>query len=194
MVTVSGDPVEVEAQLVSGGLSCPSCGGRLGPWGHARARSVREEGDGQVEVMPRRSRCRDCKATHVLLPWSLLLRRADVVAVIGRALELFAVGTACRAIARRLGRARSTVRGWRARLAVRAELLRAHFTRWAVWLGGRLPAPADGPVADAVAAIIAAGQAAADRLGADRWPFAASATGGRLLCNTASPFPAPWRP
>jgi hypothetical protein len=34
----------------------------------------------------KRSRCRSCRVSHVLLPTLVLLRRVDVVAVIGAAL------------------------------------------------------------------------------------------------------------
>lgn len=195
MLTVSPDPVVVESQLQAGGLSCPGCARGLGPWGWARPRVVRG-GDRVVRVRPRRGRCRGCRATHVLLPATLLSRRADVVAVIGRAL-LLAVGQgwACRRIAGVLAVARSTVRGWLARFGERAEALRAHFTRWALWLEPvwtRLE-PAGSPVADALAALLAAGSVAGERLdGVGVWQFAAAATDGRLLCNTSAPFPAPW--
>jgi hypothetical protein len=130
--------------------------------------------------------------THVLLPAGLLLRRADGVGVIGQAIGLAAVGVSVRAIARRLGRERSTVRGWIGRMRQRAERLRAHFTAWAVWLlpGWAGPAPTGSPIADAVVVIAAAGQADNQIV----WDFASVATGGRLLCNTSQPFPAPWRP
>lgn len=189
MVTVSVDPVEVESQLSSGVLSCPSCGGRLGPWGSARRRVIRG-GDQVRVVVPRRSRCRGCRVTHVLLPAGLLLRRADHVCLIGRAIELVAVGVAVRAISRRLGRCRSTVRGWIGRFIQRVERVRAHFTAWALWLsaGWSGPVPAGSPIGDAVA-VIAAAAAAAD---GDVWAFASAATAGRLLCNTSTPFPAPW--
>jgi hypothetical protein len=73
MLTVSADPVVVESQLAAGGLLCP-CSGVLGPWGHARERTVLG-GDRFVRVRPRRSRCRACEVTHVLLPVGLLARR-----------------------------------------------------------------------------------------------------------------------
>jgi hypothetical protein len=47
---------------------------------------------GLVEVRPRRARCRSCEATHVFLPAIGLVRRADVVEVIGLALEMKAAG------------------------------------------------------------------------------------------------------
>lgn len=189
MLTVSGEPGAVELQLSAGVLSCPGCAGRVGPWGSARRRPVRG-GDRVRMVTPRRGRCRGCRVTHVLLPVTLLLRRFDVVAVIGRAVELAAVGIAGRAIVRRLGLPRSTVRGWLARFAGRVQRLRAHFTAWAVWLapGWSGPAPAGSSIADAVAVIVVAAHAAAE----DVWTFASAVTGGRLLCNTSAPFPAPW--
>jgi hypothetical protein len=41
MLMVCAEQVRVEAELAGGVLSCPSCRGRLGPWGHARRRVVR---------------------------------------------------------------------------------------------------------------------------------------------------------
>jgi hypothetical protein len=73
--------------------------------------------------------------------------------------------------------------------------VRVHLTRWAIWLDPGLVRlePSGSPHADAVAAVVAAGQAGAGRLGIScRWQFASAATAGRLLCNTSAPFPAPW--
>ena len=71
MVTVEVDPERVESRLAGGEMSCPSCpDGVLVRWGFARARQV----VGLVgPVRPRRSRCRGCAVTHVLLPVTLLL-------------------------------------------------------------------------------------------------------------------------
>jgi hypothetical protein len=193
MLTVSADPVVVESQLAAGGLLCP-CSGVLGPWGHARERTVLG-GDRFVRARPRRGRCRACEVTHVLLPVGLLARRGHAVEVVGGVLELAALAVATRRIARMVGVARSTVRGWLRRLADRAELLRAHFTAWLLWLApstSRLD-PTGGPVADVVTAITAVGGIAVDQgLVGSVWAFASAATGGRLLANTTSPFPAPW--
>ena len=41
MLTVGKDAVQVERRLAAGLLGCPGCGGRLGPWGHARLRVLR---------------------------------------------------------------------------------------------------------------------------------------------------------
>lgn len=194
MVTVSADPMLVESQLAAGELSCP-CSGVVAPWGHARERTVMG-GDRFARVRPRRGRCRACQGTHVLLPAGMLLRRAFTVEVIGRVLELAALGVGVRRIATTVAVARSTVRGWLARFGHRAELLRAHFTAWLLWLAPSASRvdPAGGTVADAVAAITAAGSIAAEALSVGSvWQFASAATGGRLLAaNTSSPFPAPW--
>ena len=85
MLTVETDTAAVEERLLSGRLACPGCAGVLAGWGRARARTVRGP-DGGVRVVPRRSRCTGCRATHVLLPVLLLVRRADTAAVIGAAL------------------------------------------------------------------------------------------------------------
>lgn len=74
MVTVEVDPVRVESRLAAGELRCSACpDGVLAGWGFARSRRVVGLAD---PVRPRRSRCRGCAVTHVLLPVSLLLRRA----------------------------------------------------------------------------------------------------------------------
>ncbi len=125
----------------------------------------------------------------------MLARRGDWAATIGRALELRAAGLGQRPIATAVGACRSTVRGWLSRFVVVAETVRAHLTRWAVWLDPGLVRvePSGSRVGDAVAAVAAAGEVAAARLGvACRWQFASAVTGGRLLANTTSPFPSPW--
>ena len=132
MLTVNGDGDVVERQLAGGELACPSCGGVLGGWGNGARRRVRLPGRLEAGrdawLVPRRSRCRECGATHVLLPAWCLSRRADAGAVIGSALEAAAAGAGHRAIAAGLGRPASTVRGWLRRFAARAEGVRALFT------------------------------------------------------------------
>jgi len=54
VLMVGTDPVEVDGLLAAGRLRCPACTGRLGPWGRARPRSVREE-HGPVRHHPRRA-------------------------------------------------------------------------------------------------------------------------------------------
>src|SRR6266702_4145118 len=68
VLTVNGDRDVVERQLGSGELACPLCGGVLGGWGNAVTRPVRQLEGADELVRPLRSRCRACRATHVLLP------------------------------------------------------------------------------------------------------------------------------
>ena len=63
-------------------------------------------------MTPRRARCADCAATHVLLPGALSVRRADSTEAIGTALLAQAGGAGHRSIAARLHRPVSTVRRW----------------------------------------------------------------------------------
>ena len=195
MLTVSPDPVRVEFDLQAGTLVCPSCNAAaLGPWGWARTRLV-GRGARRRRVRPRRVRCRGCDVTHVLLPMVMLARRGEWAALIGRALELKAAGLGQRPIAAAVGVCRSTVRGWLSRFAAVADEIRVHLVRWALWLDPGLVRiePSGSGFGDAIAAVAAAGGAAASRLGIGcRWTFASAATGGRLLCNTTSPFPSPW--
>jgi len=138
-------------------------------------------------MVPRRSRCRQCGATHVLLPAWCLLRRADAAAVIGAALEAAAGGDGHRKIAGRAGRPASTVRGWLRRFAGRAEAVRVFFTVLLARTGPDpvMPAGAARPVAAAVFAVAGAAVAVAARwpqLGeVPVWVAASAASGGLLL-------------
>jgi hypothetical protein len=127
------DPGQAETDLAGGMLTCPSCTGPLQPWGHARARTVRDHGTSVVALRPRRARCRSCRGTHVLLPAVVAPRRADTTAVIGSALQASARGTGYRRIATQLARPLSTVRRW-----IRAVRDPAHVewlrTQGMVWL------------------------------------------------------------
>jgi hypothetical protein len=187
VLTVNGDRDVVERQLAGGELACPSCGGVLGGWGNAAERRVRVLRGDDVRLRPRRSRCRGCGGTHVLLPAWCLLRRADAGAVIGAAVEAAAAGGGHRKIAGLAGRPASTVRGWLRRFAGRAEQVRVFFT---VLLAGTgpdpvMPAGAAGLVAAAVSAIAGAAAAVAARwpqVGeVPVWAAASAASGGRLL-------------
>jgi Domain of unknown function (DUF6431)/Homeodomain-like domain len=193
----------VQGLLLAGRLGCPGCGGRLAGWGHGRPRVLREAGGVGWRLVPRRARCGGCGRTHVLLPVSVLARRADVVGVIGMALAEAAAGVGHRRIAGRLGRPAATVRGWLRRFASRASGLRSVFTGVLCLLDPDplLPGPARSPVADAVAAIVAAAAAVVRRWGRGElalspWEAAAAVTGGRLLApgtvmeviNTSCPW------
>jgi hypothetical protein len=196
VLMVEADPGRVERALAAGGLACPGCGGVLGGWGWARGRWLRGRGGVHQRLCPRRGRCRACRATHVLLPVTGLLRRLDLAEVIGAALLGRAGGRSLRQIAVGLGVPLSTVRGWLGRFAARAALIWGHFTRLAAWLdpSAAAPQPRGSPLVGAVEAIGVAAGAAARRLGAHAGPFqfASGASGGRLLCNTSAPFPTPW--
>ena len=192
MLTVNADRDVVERQLGDGELACPLCGGVLARWGNGVARRVRLPGgpggeqDRHVVLVPRRSRCRECGRTHVLLPAWCLARRADCGEVIGFALEAKAAGAGHRAVAERLGRPASTVRGWLRAFSARAEQVRSVFTTLAASLvtDPPLPAPACSLLGDAVAAVAAAAAAAAMVPGVGtvaRWQLAAAVTCGLLL-------------
>lgn len=184
---VGPEPGDVERALAAGALRCPACEGELRPWAHARPRRLRAP-DGLVLVLPRRSRCRGCDKTHVLLPVLLFLRRHDLAEVIGRALVDKGAGAGHRRIAAELRLPEETVRGWLRRFSLRASAIREHFTRLAHGLGADLTVvqPRGSPVTDALEAIGVAARAAAERFGAAPiWHFVAGATCGRLLSNTS---------
>ena len=186
MLTVGVDDAAVESDLQAGVLVCPvpGCGGRLAPWGWARSRPVRGLAD---KVRPRRSRCSatGCRRSHVLLPASVLLRRADAVDVIGAGLLAAAGGLGQRRVAEQVGRPASTVRGWLARLRQVADRVLAVCAAVVAGFGAGFvpPAATAGPVAAVVEMLGALGRAAGLRLGGSRspWRLAALVTGGRLL-------------
>src|SRR6266496_2179683 len=126
MVTVRGSADSVESRLTAGLLRCPCCGGRLARWGHARRRLV-AMGSGWEEFWPRRSRCRGCGRTHVLLPADLWSRRRYGAAVIMTVLMLAAQAAAAGG-GRRLVPA-STAHAWRSRFAGRAAVMRGELAR-----------------------------------------------------------------
>jgi len=185
-MTVGVNRAAVESALRSGDLSCPvaGCGGRLAPWAWARERCVRGQA-GEVRLRPRRSVCVDCRRTQVLLPASVLLRRADVVTVIGAALLAKAGGAGHRRIAARLGRPASTVRGWLRRISQVADRVLAVLAAVAAELAAEFvpPAPTCDPVATVVEMLGALARAAARALGGScaPWRLAAVVSGGRLL-------------
>lgn len=190
MLIVRSDPERVEADLVSGVVGCPSCGGVLVRWGFARWRVLRSE-SGPVALRPRRARCRLCRSTHVLLPDGVLARRVDSVGVIGAALTAAAAGGGHRKVAEVVARPASTVRGWLRRFRAAAARVAAHFWGWAHRLDPMLGpvSPAGSLVADAVEAIGVAARAASLRLGPrSPWSWASVLTVGRLLSNTNTPW------
>jgi hypothetical protein len=121
------------------------------------------------------------------LPVFALLRRADVVAVIGAALAVKAAGGGVRAAAAVVGRPVATVRGWLRRFAGRARVVRVVFTALLVAAGVDPvpPASTGSAFGDAVAAVAGAGVAVGSRWpGVGQlpvWLVAAAVSGGRLL-------------
>lgn len=176
MLTVGVDRAVVEAALAGGELQCPGleCAGRLAPWGWARERALRGETD-RVRLQPRRSRCGGCLRTQVLLPASVLLRRADMVTVIGAALLAKAGGRGHRKIAAAVGRPDATVRGWLRRIVAVAEAVLPALSVLAAELGVEFvpPAPTRTPVAAVVELVRALARAAARLVG--RFIFAVAA-------------------
>lgn len=183
MLMVEPDEARVEQELTAGRLQCPECEGELRPWGHAARRKLRR-GASDVEMVPRRSCCKSCGHTHVLLPVVALLRRRDLAEMIGEGLLAKAAGMGARRIAARVEVPLSTVRGWIARFSGRVEAIRGHFTRLGFLLG-----PGTGPVvatrsvfSDALQAILTAWEIAQRRFGrAPLWSFVSGATAGRLI-------------
>ncbi len=164
MVTVRGSAESIESRLLAGVLRCP-CGGRLGPWAHARPRMVAMEGKLE-EFWPRRGRCRRCGRTHVLLPADLWSRRrygaAVIIAVLVLGVQAAAAGrVAARPFAAAPGGRRrvpaSTARSWRSRFAGRAGALREQLMRLLPLASGREAArplaPSGSPAGDCLAVL-----------------------------------------
>ena len=96
-------------------------------------------GSGWEEFWPRRSRCRGCGRTHVLLPADLWSRRRYGAAVVMTVLMLAAQAAAAgRAVARPWAAApgggrrlvpASTAHAWRSRFAGRAAVMRGELAR-----------------------------------------------------------------
>lgn len=196
MVTVEVDPVRVEFRLAAGEVSCPSCpDGVLAAWGFARSRPVA----GLAEPMrPRRSRCRGCAVTHVLLPVTLLLRRAYVAETMWAAVAAKAAGAGHRLIGARAGVPVSTVRGWLRVIGGRGDVVRDWFLAVAMAAGVDVSIPkATGSAwGDVVAAVGAARAAIAARFGdgsnvggLTAASVAVAGSGGRLLSPGWPPAP-----
>jgi hypothetical protein len=138
--------------------------------------------------------------THVLLPVSCLLRRADALEVIAAALAARAGGAGHRLIAAGLGRAPETVRGWLRRFGGRLEAVRSFFTVLMVRVGIDPVIPESGASGwvNALSAIAGAWAATASRFRAGAvgllgpWSGACAASSGRLLSPSWPPSAAGW--
>ena len=191
MRSVEANAAAVDKKLHAGDYACPSCDGELRPWGYARQRTVGRGAD-KVPIRPRRSRCRACLVTHVLLPVLCLLRRCDLAEMIGKGLALKVAGWGYRRIAASLGIPATTAGDRGRRFEDKAEALRGHFTTLAYFLDASLGAidPRDSLLADALEAIVAAAGAASRTFGpAPLWRFASGASSGRLLSNANPSLP-----
>lgn len=188
MLTVEADQDRVESRLAAGQIDCPSCRGQaLRSWGWARPRAVH----GLLGVLrPRRARCPGCLITHVLLPVTVLSRRAYGVEVIGAALAARAGGRGHRPIGASLGVPATTVRGWLRRMAARLEPVRVHLLQVAGRAGVDVSVPKalGSPWGDLLAALDTARTAVLGRFGpigvlgpVTAWQVASASSGGRLL-------------
>jgi hypothetical protein len=126
----------------------------------------------------------------VLLPVTVLLRRADAAGVIWAGLLARAGGRGHRTIGLLLGVPSSTVRGWLRRLGSRLESVRVHFTLVTRLAGVELAVPKalGSPWLDVVAAVGAATTAVTGRFGTagvlgvvTAWQVLSASSGGRLL-------------
>lgn len=187
------DPALAATRLAAGRLSCPGCSSPLAPWGRARRRTVRGLDGTAVTVQPQRACCTGCRATHVLLPATVLAHRSDTSDVIGAALLHNALGAGHRTIADRLGLPGETVRGWLRRAAHQAEgWRRAAMSVLYQYDPSHGPVtPRRSPTADMVEALALVAAAARRRLGPGRvggtpWEFVAAFTAGRFLSLSPS--------
>jgi hypothetical protein len=189
LVTVEADPVLVETRLAGGQLACPTgaCGEVLRPWGWARQRKVHGI---DAALRPRRARCGSCLVTHVLLPVTVLLRRAYAADVIGAAVAARAAGAGHRLAGQRLGVPAATVRGWLRRLGSRLELTRVVLLQVAVRAGVDVTVPPGSGCRwrDLLAALGTATAAVTTRFGVAGvlgpvtvWQVAAAVSGGGFL-------------
>ena len=139
-----------------------------------------------------RAKCRPCGVTHALLPSFLLLRRLDMVEVIGVALERVVAGVGVRPVAAGLGVPHTTMRDWWRRLGVRAPVLVAGLCALVVEFGGLVDGLPGVAERAALAALGALAARVRRRLGGAApavWPLAGIVSGGGWLGATTSP---PW--
>lgn len=194
MVTVEVDPVRVESRLAAGELRCSACpDGVLARWGFARSRRVVGLAD---PVRPRRSRCRGCAVTHVLLPVSLLLRRAYAAELVWAVLKAKAAGVGHRRIAVAAGIPACTVRRWLRVMGRRVEAVRGWFLGVAVIAGVdvSVPAATGTGIGDVLAAVGVARAAIVSRFGSGSMLGAVTAVGVAVACSGAQLLAPGWPP
>jgi transposase-like protein len=178
--------------LAAGRLACPSCGGMLRPWGRTGERTV-VEATGAIAVRLDRARCRSCRATHVVLPATLIPRRSYPLGCIAAALAAAGQGAGSRSVAARLDVPVGTVRSWLRRARDNADALFRFGVQTVVALNPDLlpTTPRPTQLGDALIALGAAAAAAIGRFTLDHhrnlWPVINVLTRGRLLAPTFSP-------
>jgi transposase-like protein len=181
------DVERIDADLAAGRVACPGCGTALWPWSYARVRTVRQLDGSGLRLRPRRARCRGCGRTQVLLPGSVLPRRADATAVIGAALAARVRGLGSTAIAALVRRPVSTVRRWLARArGEHLSWLRRRGVGYAVDLDPQVMVEEGyqpGELGQALSALVAAAIAWRRRFGTavEMWTLIGVFTAGRLL-------------
>lgn len=182
-----------ERDLAAGTLRCPSCSsGQLRPWGYARTRRLRCLGGARRVVRPRRTRCSECIATHVLLPSDAPLRHADSLEVVIAALLAHQAGHGHRAIAADLGVPRDTVRSWLRRVTGRADELHRRASEWAyqVDVMHEPIRPTGSALGDALAALGLAAAATVRLVGTrgHPWQIIGIVTAGTLVAPLRTPL------
>jgi transposase-like protein len=162
------------------------------PWGRTRGRAVAGP-QGTAMVRLDRARCRSCRATHVVLPASLVAGRCYPLGVIGAALAAAGAGAGSGAVAAQLGVPAGTVRSWLRRARSNAEQLYRFGVQTVVALDPELlpTTPRATALGDALQALAAAAVAVIRRFTPDQparlWPVINVLTRGRLLAPSFSP-------
>jgi hypothetical protein len=170
---------------------CPSCTTAMSFWS-GYTRSVRHGGRCH-KLWVRRARCRQCRASHALVPSYCLVGRLDVVEVVGELIaEVVRGKRGLYAPAKPIDVRHTTARDRVRQFTRRAGLLAAVFAAAVVEVSGIAPALAFELPRQALDAIEAAFHAVRCRGGpalAGLWTFAGLVTGGGLLGATTNP---PW--
>jgi len=134
--------------------------------------------------------------THVLLPVTLLLRRAYLAELIWAALAAKAAGAGHRLIGTRLGVPVTTVRGWLRVMSRRAEVVRHWFISVAVAAGVdvSMPKATGSRCGDVIAAVGAAAEALMVRFGAGLVLGEVTAVRAAVACSGARLLSPGWPP